>query len=204
MKRTRKDAAVAQSNWHPNFRIVDSLPDLKVVRTDFFVNAISLSLAAVAVFFLAIREYKVVNLKDEIANWEEKIDAGRAQNLAFIKLSADFKKEAAKFEEVHEFRATDLVVTGFLQDLGPTIPLGLDLDSMAFGDERVVIRGTILGNSETASIALSDYLDVLREHAGIGSKFSDISLTTLVRDARSEVLSFEIVLQRNARKGAAS
>ncbi|MEZ5275653.1 MAG: hypothetical protein R3F07_04660 [Opitutaceae bacterium] len=204
MKRTKKEAVTAQPNWHPNFRIADSLPDLKVVRTDFFINAISLSLAAIAVFFLAIREYKLMNLRNEIALWEEKIEAGRAENLAFIKLSAEFKKEAAKFQEVRDFAATDLVVTEFLESLGPTIPEGLDLDSMAFGDERVVIRGTILGNSETASIALSDYLDILREHPGIGPKFSDISLTTLVRDARSEALSFEIVLQRNVRKGAAS
>ena len=41
MKRIKKDAVLAQSNWHPNFRIADSLPDLKVVRTDFFINAIS-------------------------------------------------------------------------------------------------------------------------------------------------------------------
>ena len=54
MKRTKKDAVTAQPNWHPNFRIADSLPDLKVVRTDFFINAISLSLAAVAVFLLAM------------------------------------------------------------------------------------------------------------------------------------------------------
>ena len=73
---------------------------------------------------------------------------------------------------------------------------------MAFGEERVVIRGTILGNSETASITLSNYLDVLRGNPGIGPKFEDISLTSLVRDARSEVLTFEIVLQRNAKEKA--
>jgi hypothetical protein len=197
MKRIKKDVIVSQANWHPNFRIAEALPDLKVVRTDFFINAISLSLAAIAVFFLAIREYKAFSLKSEIAAWEAKIEASRAENLAYLKLSKQFKEEKAKFEEVRDFIATDLPVTEFLENLGPTIPEGLDLDSMAFGGERVVIRGTILGNSETASIALSNYLDVLRENSGIGPKFSDISLTSLVRDARSEVLNFEIVLQRN-------
>ena len=203
MKRIKKDAVLAQSNWHPNFRIADSLPDLKVVRTDFFINAISLSLAAVALFFLAIREYKTFNLKSEIATWEEKIETSRGENLAYLKLNAEFKKEMVKFEEVRDFVDTDLPVTSFLEALGPTIPEGLDLDSMAFGGERVVIRGTIIGNSETASIALSDYLDVLRENSAIGPHFRDISLTSLVRDARSEALSFEIVLQRKGKKGAA-
>ena len=197
MKRIRKDAIVSQENWHPNFRIAEALPDLKVVRTDFFINAISLSLAAVAVFFLAIREYKAFSLKGEIATWEQKIESSRAENLAYLKLSKAFKDEKAKFEEVSDFVATDLPVTKFLESLGPTIPEGLDLDSMAFGEERVVIRGTILGDSETASIALSNYLDLLRKNSGIGPRFSDISLTSLVRDARSEVLTFEIVLQRN-------
>jgi hypothetical protein len=197
MKRIKKDAIVSQANWHPNFRIAEALPDLKVVRTDFFINAISLSLAAVAVFFLAIREYKALSLKSEIATWEEKIESSRAENMAYLKLSKEFKDEKVKFEEVRDFIATDLPVTKFLENLGPTIPEGLDLDSMAFGGERVVIRGTILGNSETASIALSNYLDVLRENPGIGPRFSDISLTSLVRDARSEVLTFEIVMQRN-------
>ena len=197
MKRIKKDAIVSQANWHPNFRIAEALPDLKVVRTHFFINAISLSLAAVAVFFLAIREYKALSLKSEIATWEEKIESSRAENLAYLKLSKEFKDEKVKFEEVRDFIVTDLPVTKFLENLGPTIPEGLDLDSMAFGGERVVIRGTILGNSETASIALSNYLDVLRENPGIGPRFSDISLTSLVRDARSEVLTFEIVMQRN-------
>jgi len=202
MKRTKKDAIVSQANWHPNFRISEALPDLKVVRTDFFINAISLSLAAVAVFFLALREYKAFSLRGEIAAWEQKIENSRVENLAYLKLSKAFKGEAAKFAEVNNFITTDLPVTEFLENLGPTIPEGLDLDSMAFGDERVVIRGTILGNSETASIALSEYLDVLRENPGLGPKFTDISLTSLVRDARSEVLTFEIVLQRT-KKGAA-
>lgn len=204
MKRTKKEAVTSQSNWHPNFRIAESLPDLKVVRTDFFINAVSLSLAAVALFVLAIREYKTFNLKSEIATWEEKIESSRAQNLSFLKLNADFRNEMVKFEEVRDFVATDLKVTDFLEALGPTIPEGLDLDSMAFGDERVVIRGTIIGNSETASIALSDYLDVLRQNPGIGPRFTDISLTSLVRDARSTALSFEIVLTRPSQKGTKS
>lgn len=204
MKRIKREAVTSQSNWHPNFRIAESLPDLKVVRTDFFINAVSLSLAAVALFFLAIREYKNYNLKSEITIWEQKIESSRVENLSYLKLNADFKKEMVKFEEVRDFVATDLKVTDFLEALGPTIPEGLDLDSMAFGNERVVIRGTIIGNSETASIALSDYLDVLRENPGVGPKFSDISLTSLVRDARSEALSFEIVLTRMSKKGTKS
>ena len=202
MKRIKKAPIVSQANWHPNFRIAEALPDLKVVRTDFFVNAIFLSLAAVAVFFLAIREYKAFSLKSEIATWEEKIEVSRAENLAYLRLSKAFKDEKAKFEEVRDFVETDLRVTEFLENLSPTIPEGLDLESMAFGEERVVIRGTILGNSETASITLSNYLDVLRGNPGIGPKFEDISLTSLVRDARSEVLTFEIVLQRNAKEKA--
>ena len=202
MKRIKKEAIVSQANWHPNFRIAEALPDLKVVRTDFFINAIFLSLAAVAVFFLAIREYKTYSLKSEIATWQEKIEVSRAENLAYLGLSKAFKDEKAKFEEVRDFIATDLPVTEFLENLSPTIPEGLDLESMAFGEERVVIRGTILGNSETASITLSNYLDALRGNPGIGPRFTDISLTSLVRDARSEVLNFEIVLQRNEKKEA--
>jgi len=202
MKRIKKDAIVSQANWHPNFRIAEALPDLKVIRTDFFINAICLSLAAVAVFFLAIREYKAYSLKSEIAAWEEKIEVSRAENLAYLRLSKAFKDEKAKFEEVRDFIANDLPVTEFLENLSPTIPEGLDLDSMAYGEERVVIRGTIIGNSETASITLSNYLDALRGTPGIGPRFADISLTSLVRDARSEVLNFEIVLQRNAKETA--
>lgn len=202
MKRIKKDTIVSQANWHPNFRIAEALPDLKVVRTDFFINAISLSLAAVAVFFLAIREYKTFSLKSEISAWEEKIEVSSTENLAYLRLSKAFKEEKAKFEEVRNFIATDLPVTEFLETLSPTIPEGLDLDSMAYGGERVVIRGTILGNSETASIALSNYLEALRKNPELGPKFADISLTSLVRDARSEVLNFEIVLQRNAKKAS--
>ena len=52
-KKSDADAAPAVPAWHPNFRNYQKLPDIKVVRTAFFVNGIAI-LLVVAISFLPI------------------------------------------------------------------------------------------------------------------------------------------------------
>ena len=44
-KKSEASAAPAVPNWHPNFRNFEKLPDIKVVRTAFFVNGAAVSVA---------------------------------------------------------------------------------------------------------------------------------------------------------------
>ena len=42
-----RNKIVVQPSWHPNFRIVETLPDTKVIRTDFAFNGVFVVIAVV-------------------------------------------------------------------------------------------------------------------------------------------------------------
>jgi len=59
LKKKSDAAAVTVPPWHPNLRIVETLPDTKVVRTAFFVNGAAMLLALVLVLLLGVQEWKL-------------------------------------------------------------------------------------------------------------------------------------------------
>ena len=61
-----KPKKVVQTNWHPDFRNVDALPDIKVVRTEFFVNILTVTIAFVLLFYLGFHEYSGISLGSQI------------------------------------------------------------------------------------------------------------------------------------------
>jgi hypothetical protein len=55
----KSDASAASPAWHPNLRIVEQLPDTKVVRTAFFVNGLAATIAIVLALYLGHQEWKL-------------------------------------------------------------------------------------------------------------------------------------------------
>jgi hypothetical protein len=51
----KSDAALVVPAWHPNLRIVEQLPDTKVVRTAFFVNGAAMLVAIALALYLGTR-----------------------------------------------------------------------------------------------------------------------------------------------------
>ena len=72
----KSDAAVVVvPPWHPNLRIVENLPDTKVVRTAFFVNGVAMSVAIALALYLGIQEWKLHEVNKQISDWQHQIDS---------------------------------------------------------------------------------------------------------------------------------
>ncbi len=197
MKLQRKQKTAPRiANWHPSFRFDDRLPDLKVVRTSFFVNMLFVTLALAAALFTVFREYTAASLKTDIALAESRVAELSAQNGRLIAMSNEFSLAARKFTEIETFREAPFATSELLVALGRTVPQFVDFTSIAYDKGQLLLRGSIRGASDTASARLTTYLEALRADSGVGGAFSDISLTSLLRDPRTQGLSFEIQLKQ--------
>jgi Tfp pilus assembly protein PilN len=205
MKLPLKKATVALApNWHPDFRDVQTLPDLKVVRTSFFVNVLCITLAAAAVLFTAYRNYIAFTVRSDIALSEERMAGTRSQNAKLLAMSREFSEAAAKFEEADKFLEGRVIASQILIALSQSLPSAMDFTSVALDGQVVTLRGTIRGASDTGSTRLSSYLDILRNDPVLGPQFPDVSLTSMLRDPRTQGLSFEIQMKPAAAAGKAN
>lgn len=191
----KRTAPVYAPNWHPSFRDSTALPDLKVVRTSFFVNLVCVTVASAGLLFTVFREYTAANIRADIGQKQAQIQDEQAQNGRLLARNREFAEASKKFAEAAAFVRAPVVASDLLAALSRSLPANMDFTSVAYDKEQLTLRGTISGASDDASTRLSAYLDVLRQDALLGAGFPDVSLTSLQRDARTQGLSFEILMR---------
>ncbi|MEM8868512.1 MAG: hypothetical protein AAGC73_09625 [Verrucomicrobiota bacterium] len=92
-----------QPYWRPNVRISGTLPDIKVVRTDFIVNFIAFALVVITGVFLLQREYRTFVLNRAIASIQAQIAGSEADNDANIELDTRFRDAAEYVIDLQNF-----------------------------------------------------------------------------------------------------
>lgn len=190
-----KSAAPLMPRWHPNFRNFERLPDTKVVRTAFFVNGIAVVVALSLLIYFCYQEYSLHNLRQQVTYWQAQIAANQSANDLAIRQFHEFQAEEKKINELNVFLAAPVRLSDFLIHLGQTLPKTVALTSLDIRADGVILRGNLSGTPDQASGEASTYLDQLRTDADYGSKFENVSLTTLSRDMQTGGLSFELYLK---------
>ncbi len=92
-----------QPYWRPDFRDPATLPDIKVVRTDFLVNVFSVVVLALITVFVLQREYRAWALKGRIASLEEEIRLAEPDDRIYIKQSEQFRDAGKYILEMNTF-----------------------------------------------------------------------------------------------------
>ncbi len=202
----RSAQQVYAPNWHPNFRNTELLPDLKVVRTTFFINATCIALASAVVMFTGYREYQAFSIRSAMSSATRRMAEASEQNEKLLAANRKFMDGVRKFDEAREFINSRLSVTRLLIALSTSLPDLMEFTAVTYEKNQLSLRGMIRGDSEAASQHVSAYLEALRKEEYIGQAFTDISLTNLQRDQTSQGMSFDILLkqpeQTDARKKA--
>ncbi len=189
--------------WHPNFRNVVTLPDTKVVRTTFFINAIAALFAAGLLALVGHQEYTAADLRSQIAQLDEQIGRDKKPSQDAVALFANFQAEEKKIQELEAFLGGNkLVVSRFLNRLGKSVPAKISITTMEYSDTGVTLRGLVVGTPEQASGMISNYEKQLKADDEIGQRFDQIALVNLSRDAQNGRLSFEITLRASQKKEA--
>lgn len=194
-KRSEKGPpASVQPRWHPNFRNPARLPDVKVVRTTFFVNFIAVAALAGTGLLFFYNEYRLYGLSASIRDWETQIAQNTAASDEAVGKFRKFLEHDARLQEVKTFLTARFQPTQLLVELARTLPDPFVLKALDLQAQAVLLRGFAAGEAEQASGLLSTYVATLRTDPWCKKHFATIETTAVNRDSSGR-LNFEIALR---------
>ena len=163
-----------QPHWHPNFVITPELPDIKIVRTNFIVNGIAISLALGVLFLIGQHEYKAKALEATNARLENRISQAEAGDKENLRLNREFKEAAAYVIEVSKFSKTPFLVHELVQTLSLIKPNDLIYKSISIseavtkeGKKDVITYRVNLNGDAKSLVVLDQFKGILAEAEGL-------------------------------------
>jgi hypothetical protein len=147
--------------WHPNFRVVKTLPDIKAVRTDFIVNFVAVTFAVLALGYMLFIEISNFQVGRQITRLQARIDEQHKNNTVDLKLSTQFVHEAKGLQELTKFYAQAISPMQLLMTLVDARPDNILFDSVEITPtevegknrqrmktQRLVLTGTLTGEAD--------------------------------------------------------
>jgi hypothetical protein len=183
-------------NWHVDCRLVVELPEDSIVGVRFTIYAVSCAIAFSAVLFTGYLAYMDFNIRHQIADWNQKIEEDKWEELAIKIRQHNYEAESKKIESAYAEMKNPVFVSGFISELGRTLPERMVVNSIDWSEGTVLVKGDLRETSEHASMLLGDYVDTLRADPEIGPRFGSISLTGAERSTEDEQeMIFEITMR---------
>jgi hypothetical protein len=197
----KKNEAAAEPlvpSWHPNFRNYERLPDIKVVRTAFFVNVAAISLALALAIYLGFQEWSLHVLRGQVADAERQIAANKSGSDQAVALFKKFQAEEARFAEVDAFLKSKPLVSDLIVRLAQTLPNNIAIDSFDLRDTGLALRLTVRGAPDAATAYATAYLEQLRADKSF-SRFDQVTpngfaITNVQRNTSTGRLNVEFLL----------
>jgi hypothetical protein len=168
----RKKKPEVTYNWHPNFRVVAALPDIKQVRTGFLVNFVAIFLAMVALGFLLYIEVNIYKVNVESGRFESQIADKENENTKDVAFSTQFYTQSKGLQFVAGFLNQDIPPLDLLDVLAAARPTNILFQSISIDSpvsdssgntkkgegQHVTVSGTLTGEAQDLTA-----LDVLTQ-----------------------------------------
>jgi hypothetical protein len=200
-KKSEADAPPALPAWHPNFRNYKKLPDVKVVRTAFFVNGIAILAAISLGAYVGFREYQLNVVNVQIAQVQTQIDRDKKVSDQAVALFKKFQAEEAKVMEVETFLKSKPLVSALILRLAQTLPKNIALDNIDLRDTGMTLRLSVKGDAAAASGYATAYLEQLRADKQL-DLFDQAAFTnTPTRNPATGKMAVEFLLRAKAPGG---
>lgn len=210
--RFRRSKKAEHPLWRPDFRDSDGLPDIKVIRTDFLLNVISVSLALGLLGVLAYRELRSLSVNESIENLSADIRINEAANNEKIRLSGEFRRLQNGMKEFVRFQNIPLLPDHLLVALAEMQPEPIILDSVSFNGAIVSAKGkkpetvytlTLSGTVDDTkpgmgSQVITEYRSALRSIPAIQDCFKNSELTGFSRNEALALFNFTIRIDLTA------
>ncbi len=194
-KKTDAAAANRMPAWHPNFRNYEQLPDIKAVRTSFFVNGGAIFAVLALLVYFGVQELQLYSVNAQIADWEAQIARDQPASSRAVAQFKQFQAEEAKVNDVLAFQAARPVVSDLVLQLGQTLPANIALDSFELREGTINLRATVRGAPDMASGYASQYEAQLKNDPVLAQVVADVTLTNLNRIPSTGRLAIELVLK---------
>jgi hypothetical protein len=194
-KKSDADAPPALPAWHPNFRNYEKLPDIKVVRTAFFVNGVAILIAVSLGIYFGFKEWQLHVINAQLAQVQAQIDREKHTSDQGIALFKKFQAEEAKINEVETFITSKLVVSTLILRLAQTLPNNVAVDTMDLRDAGLTLRLSVRGDAAAASGYASAYLEQLRADKEL-TQFDEFTFTsTPIRNPTTGRMAVEFFMR---------
>ena len=192
-----KQAKQQAEAWHPNFRIEETLPDTKVIRTSFLINGVAALVLVVAISLCVRNELAISEMRGHAEDARKEIVEKTAKFKQAQEQQKEFTVLEKKVREIDAFTKTNFNASSFVLHLGATLPRLVILDSVDIRNGVIQMHGTFIGASERATQLANGYLDQLKQDAQLAAIVQEIKLKSLERDQQgaNQRLSFTIELK---------
>ncbi|QXD32236.1 hypothetical protein [Candidatus Pelagisphaera phototrophica] len=187
----KKVQVEAELNWRPDFRDRQSLPDIKTVRTTFFISAIAVTIALMSVMHVGFQEYTIYSLGKKIEEGKAEIAARQALHVKAIRMNNLFLAQENRIDEINTFEEKQLAASDLILDSGKSLSPGMSLLSIDYIDEKAVFQGFVVASEETDSL-LKDYMEKLRNVDSLKDRYADINQVSVERESGTDLIKFHL------------
>jgi len=190
-KADKKVEEVKELNWRPDFRDRDSLPDIKTVRTSFFLSALALTLAAMSVMHVGFHEYTIYSASKKIEKGKTEVSVQQGLHAKAIGMNNRFIESDQRIEEIKAFVEGQMIGSDLILDLGGNLLPGMSLSSVEFKEDRTVLHGYVEASEKTDSM-LRDYMNSIRELDTIKGRYAEINQVSVERQEGTDQMKFHL------------
>ena len=195
LKKKSETSVVTVPAWHLDFRDADQLPDMKPIRTAFFVNGLAILVATTVVLFFAYQETQLYALHSQISDTVQQIEQDRMPSADAAKSFKEFQVQEKKIAEATAFLEAPMALSTFLLRLGEILPDNIKIDTIDWRGGTITLRGTVSGTPDEASGYASGLVEIFSKDEVFSPIFEDAALTSLLRNLATGLLAMEIRLE---------
>ena len=112
-----KKRTVSKARWHADFRMVETLPDIKVIRTKFLINVFFIILLCVLVALFGYQEFNKIGLRQSIESLRAEVESRSGSNRKITKQSNEFRALANKIDDIETFTSNPIRPAWLLVEL---------------------------------------------------------------------------------------
>ena len=190
-KWNKKVEVEAELNWRPDFRDRQSLPDIRTVRTTFFITAIAVTIAVMSVMHVGFQEYNIYSLGKKIEEGKAEISSRQDLHVKAIGMKNLFLAQEKRIDEINTFEERQLAASDLILDSGKSLSPGMSLLSIEYIDEKAVFQGFVLASEEADSL-LKDYIEKLRNVDSLKDRYADINQVLVERESGTDLIKFHL------------
>lgn len=193
-----------EAPWHQDFRNTDALPDIKVIRTRFFVNFVAIVVPLFVSILWAQQELSLSEVRGDIAKLEDEKASLEASNSELVSLSREFMKEAAKVESLDAYYHNLFPVSDYLLTLSDQVSEDMVISSMDLKKANRIegnnvidtwesrISGYVVLEDKTAVSHVNEFVEELSKKELLAKYLDDAFLDNLSRDQVTDTLNFVV------------
>jgi hypothetical protein len=194
LKKKAEAAASQVPAWHPNFRNYQRLPDIKVVRTAFFINGFAALFAIALIVWTGLREFDIYKTNEQIAATQALIDKNQPESNRAVTLYKKFQDEEKRANEVDAFVKSKPLVSAILQHFAETRPRNIALDRIDIRDTGIVLIVSVRGDTVSAYSDNVNYVELLKKDAFFNSLYEPAEIKAANPDPATGFLKSEIIM----------